>query len=159
MLSLLRIASFARWLMLLALALPALANDADSPPMYWTADELLAGVNARLATVKRPAFTMDELTVVLVAQARQRSRYDLFETAIPDFLKKLVNKQRFDHPVMLSGYAEDSINLSANRDSPEYLQVPSFQVLEVHILNVPWGSVDADGNNLKITWDASKRHA
>lgn len=145
------------WLTLLALSLPLLAQADDGPPSYWTGEELLVAINAKMAELKKPPFTMDELTAWLVAQANVRRQYSvtgLSESPVPAFLEDLIKRERFRFSTQLRLSKDESFQVAERAERSDALPVPPHRVLELYILRVPWGAVDKDGNNLKISWDS-----
>lgn len=139
---------------LLAIGSPLFSTAGEVPPSYETGEELLSAINNKMKEMNRSTFTLDELTVWLARQAGQTRSDGQLLPRVANFLEHLATKKRFEYPVGLQSFWSSDLPLTDDIYSKKRLRLPDHYVLEVAIFNVPWGSKDAEGNRLKVTWSS-----
>lgn len=122
-------------------------------PLYETGDQLLAAVNERMKEMGHSEFTYDGLVVWLSNQAKVASGSEDISKRTVDFLRKLKDRKKFAIHVRLATWWQDDVNLKEDIYSTDRLRLPSYRLLQLHILHIPWESIDAEGNTMKVNWD------
>lgn len=97
---------------------------------------------------------MDDLVVHLAQQASLEREDGKLKPKAQWLLETLVARKKFKFPVGLQTYGSDGIWLRPYEEpSATKLKLPSHSVLQVAIYNIPYGSKDAQGMRMKVTWE------
>jgi len=119
-----------------------------------TPEQLLAVVNARSKEMHFLPYTMKGLTVWIARQADVSGHDGEPSRRVDTILEGMVRKRRFEFPVEVELSEDDSVCIDNDGPRPKYLALPPHISLEVLVFNVPRGSVDRDGNHLKLDWSS-----
>jgi len=121
------------------------------PRGFETGEQLLLAINAWMREHHLPALDYDEMTVRIAEQAWVMHDDEEFGPRLGPFLKDLVKRKRFLHPVQLEQSFADDIPPSGDRSSRERLALPKHCILEIRVLASPWIGWDPEGRPLKVS--------
>jgi hypothetical protein len=128
------------------------ATKAEGPDFYATGKELLRAVNAWRKQHHLPDFSYDEFYVHLACQVRWAARTRDVDPFLADFLKDLLHKKRFPIPVRLSEGSGEYAAMGGAYDWGDRIPLPRFCNLYIEVLHLPWGSKDAEGQDMMVGW-------
>jgi hypothetical protein len=122
------------------------------PVAATTPQQLLREINERLRDMKMSSYSPEALTVWLCQQASENESDGALQPRVGSFLKSLLQRRRFEFPVEVQMVESDGVEYTDGDTRYQKISLPQYTCLQIRIFNVPRGSVDSSGNNVKIVW-------